>query len=133
MSKSRATGLVRYRAEVTEKKRASVMAASLKKFRQAGFNGTTMSGVADLAGVSTATLYKYYDNKEALFGACVEALLKEGGDGKTNDGRAIEFLEDVARAELRKIKVPVGFSEGKRVLREFVAVKKKTKSAGARS
>lgn len=44
------------------------------EFLGRGFDGASIDGIAQLAAVSKATIYKYYRNKEALFEAVVDAI-----------------------------------------------------------
>jgi AcrR family transcriptional regulator len=51
-----------------------VLHAARQLFFKQGFAATTMEAVAKEAGVSKATLYAYFENREKLFGAAVGAL-----------------------------------------------------------
>lgn len=51
---------------------AELMAAALELFIEKGFAATRLTDVASRAGVAKATLYLYFDGKEALFRAVVE-------------------------------------------------------------
>lgn len=55
-------------------KRDAIHAAAQRLFMRAGFEGTSMDTIALEAGVSKQTLYRYYQNKEALFIAVLERL-----------------------------------------------------------
>lgn len=46
--------------------RATIVAAALELFRENGFDGTTMRGIADRAGVSLGNAYHYFGSKEHL-------------------------------------------------------------------
>jgi AcrR family transcriptional regulator len=48
--------------------RERIAAAALELFTTQGFHGTNTREIANLAGVSTAAIYTYYVNKEAIFG-----------------------------------------------------------------
>ena len=50
-------------------KEASILAAALKVFSQAGYAGASMAGIAAEAGITKPTLYQYFDSKERLFTA----------------------------------------------------------------
>ena len=47
-------------------KRADILKATLKLISEHGFHGTPMSKVAEQAGVGAGTIYRYFENKEAL-------------------------------------------------------------------
>lgn len=52
---------------------AELMAAALRLFAERGYAGTRLEDVAANAGVSKATVYLYFENKERLF----EAVIRE--------------------------------------------------------
>jgi TetR/AcrR family transcriptional regulator, regulator of autoinduction and epiphytic fitness len=55
-------------------KQALMLEAAVNMFMQHGYNVARMDGIGDAAGVSYATLYKYFPKKEVLFEAAVEHL-----------------------------------------------------------
>lgn len=61
----------------TDAKRRDIVATAWEVFRAKGFEGASMSDVAERLGGSKATLYRYYGSKEELFAAALEAALKE--------------------------------------------------------
>lgn len=78
----------------TEAKRREIVATAWEVFRSKGFEGASMSDVADRLGGSKATLYRYFSSKEELFAAALEDALKEQSD---------EAYEKVSReADLRR-------------------------------
>jgi AcrR family transcriptional regulator len=54
---------------------AELTAAALRLFSERGFAATRLEDVAAAAGVSKATVYLYFDNKERLFEAVVRAAV----------------------------------------------------------
>lgn len=62
-----------FRAARSEQKRADILAAALDLFSNHGFGETSMELVARRSGVSTATLYRHFSSKTALF----EAVARE--------------------------------------------------------
>lgn len=50
----------------TTGKRDSILRAALQLFTERGFHGTAMPLVAEAAGVGAGTIYRYFENKEAL-------------------------------------------------------------------
>ena len=50
-----------------------LLEAALSVFARMGYSGASMDAVAEAAGLSKPTLYKYFDNKEALFTAMMQA------------------------------------------------------------
>jgi AcrR family transcriptional regulator len=47
--------------------RARVLAAAEQAFAEAGYEGATVAGIAERAGVSTGNVYRYFESKDALF------------------------------------------------------------------
>ena len=64
----------------TDAKRREIVAMAWEVFRAKGFEGASMSDVADRFGGSKATLYRYYSSKEELFAAALEEALQEQND-----------------------------------------------------
>ncbi|MBE1442417.1 TetR/AcrR family transcriptional regulator [Paenibacillus sp. OAS669] len=64
--------------EATLSKRDKIMEAALVLFAERGYDGTTVPMIADKAEVGTGTIYRYFENKEALVNAlfqdCVQGL-----------------------------------------------------------
>lgn len=62
--------------------RAALLEAARELFATAGYDATTVRAVADRAGVNQALLFRYFGNKEGLFGEAVldqaTQLLAEG-------------------------------------------------------
>jgi AcrR family transcriptional regulator len=67
--------------------RQALLHAARELFATAGYDATTVRGVADRAGVNQALLFRYFGNKEGLF---AEAVL----------GQAMELLTDGPRDDL---------------------------------
>jgi TetR/AcrR family transcriptional repressor of mexJK operon len=55
-------------------KRAQIMAGAVEVFASEGYEGASMSRIAQVAGVSKGTLYNYFDSKAALFAAFVNEV-----------------------------------------------------------
>lgn len=64
----------------TDAKRREIVANAWEVFRAKGFDGASMSDVADRLGGSKATLYRYYSSKEQLFAAALEDALQGQSD-----------------------------------------------------
>lgn len=63
----------------TDAKRREIVAMAWEVFRAKGFDGASMSDVAERFGGSKATLYRYYSSKEELFAAALEEVIGESG------------------------------------------------------
>lgn len=66
-------GLAGYRRSISETKRAAILKAARENFLTGGYSGAAMAQIAREADVSTATLYKHFASKDALFSAVVQA------------------------------------------------------------
>jgi AcrR family transcriptional regulator len=51
---------------LVDDKRRIILDAALTAFAERGYHGTAVPEVAEAAGVGTGTLYRYFENKEAL-------------------------------------------------------------------
>nr|BFD32306.1 hypothetical protein GTC16762_19240 [Pigmentibacter ruber] len=60
-----------------KEKRERILCSGLKEFAKHSFESTTIDQIAEKAGVSKRTVYSHFDNKLALYKACVEQLLKK--------------------------------------------------------
>jgi AcrR family transcriptional regulator len=58
-----------FRKARAEEKRKDALAAARAVFSRDGFERAAMEAIAHAAGISTATLYRYFPSKEALFEA----------------------------------------------------------------
>jgi AcrR family transcriptional regulator len=61
----------------SESRRDAILETAAQAFCERGFDATSMSEVAARVGGSKATLYNYFDSKEALFAAVMLAAVKE--------------------------------------------------------
>jgi AcrR family transcriptional regulator len=63
-----------YRKSVADQKRQAILDAAVQNFLAMGYERTTLEMVAKDAGVSTATVYKHFSTKRALFGGIMERV-----------------------------------------------------------
>jgi AcrR family transcriptional regulator len=61
----------------TEEKRQSIIEAAHQVFLEVGFHRASMSEIATRSGASKATLYGYFDSKEALFAEVMSSAAQE--------------------------------------------------------
>lgn len=61
------------------KGKKAVLKAGIELFAQYGFDGTSTSQIATQAGVSQATIFKYFKTKEALLMAIIEPIIRNLG------------------------------------------------------
>lgn len=62
------------RTSKAEQTRATIVTSALDLFRTKGFDGTTMRGIADAAGVSLGSAYYYFAGKEHLIQAFYDQM-----------------------------------------------------------
>jgi AcrR family transcriptional regulator len=62
------------------KKIEAILKGAMREFLTHGFAATTMDNITAVAGVSKATVYSYFPDKEALFIALMENLIQCQGD-----------------------------------------------------
>ena len=58
-------------------KRAAILDAAKRMFTAHGFDGVSMDQIAAEAGVSKLTVYSHFGDKEALFGAAIQAKCED--------------------------------------------------------
>lgn len=88
-------------------KRSTILDAAIALFRRDGFARATMEEVARTAGVSTATLYRHFPSKTALFEAVAEISLA-GLDAAPADlgGDPVSRLRALAHAYAEALSHP---------------------------
>ncbi|MEE9152406.1 MAG: TetR/AcrR family transcriptional regulator, partial [Thermoplasmata archaeon] len=87
------------KGERTELRRAQIIKNATKVFSCKGFSNATISEVAKQANLGDATLYEYFDNKEAILLNSAETYLKHLG---SSDAILSDNLSDPERT-LRKL------------------------------
>jgi TetR/AcrR family transcriptional regulator, regulator of autoinduction and epiphytic fitness len=111
-----ATSSSAYHERVQREKRSALLRAATELFLQRGYNGTSLARVAQVAGVSTATLFKRFPTKAELFDAIVAehwalgeqpALVAQPGDPQaglqTIGRRYVELLTQPEMVALFRI------------------------------
>ncbi|HZU63967.1 MAG TPA: TetR/AcrR family transcriptional regulator [Novosphingobium sp.] len=64
------------REERRGERRAAILETATQIFKDHGYAGTTMSGIAALLGGSKGTLWSYFCGKDELFAACIEEMTR---------------------------------------------------------
>ena len=57
--------------KLSDEQQTNLIRAGIKEFADKGFSGANLSKIARNAGLSVGVIYKYYEDKNALFLACV--------------------------------------------------------------
>lgn len=96
-----------------ERKTAEIMAAARELFLRDGYAGTTIDAIASSAGVSKATVYSNFADKDALFVELLDVVAAEAGDilrsataGLEGDGPLRDRFVAVARTLVRGVLRP---------------------------
>ncbi len=63
--------------ELSPEKAEAILEGAMKEFLERGFAATTMDRVASTAGVSKATVYSHFQDKEGLFNALIEQMVQK--------------------------------------------------------
>lgn len=94
----------RHRSEAAD---AAILAATLEVLAERGYGGLNVSEVISRAGVSSATLYRRWENKEQLVVAAVATLVPvaECTDTGSLEGDVAVFLRNIASSIARRHEV----------------------------
>lgn len=65
--------------KLTDIKRQNIIDAAILEFREQGFLGAKTTAIAKQADVSSRTLYKHFESKEALFEAIAQIMIERNG------------------------------------------------------
>jgi AcrR family transcriptional regulator len=65
------------RRDVSEQRTAEIIEAATMVFAQKGFDGATMDDIAAAVGINKATIYLYFDSKDALIQTIAETLFAQ--------------------------------------------------------
>lgn len=63
--------------KLTEEKLEEILEAGICEFAEFGPQKASMNAIAQRAGISVGVLYKYYENKDAFYDACLERCTGE--------------------------------------------------------
>jgi len=80
----------------SERAHEQVLEAALKLFSEQGIDATSMDAIAEASGVSKATIYNHWPDKDAL---CLEAMARAHG----LDEEPPQFLDDDVRSAMIKV------------------------------
>ena len=90
---------------LTEEKLDELLEAGVEEFARSGLSGANMRAIAERAGISVGVLYKYYEDKEDLFHACLdrslEALNSVLREAAGNEASLKEYVRRLIRLLLR--------------------------------
>ena len=58
--------------KLTEEQRNKILTCAIEEFAEQGYSRAKITTIAKEAGISAGVIYKYYEDKAALFAACLE-------------------------------------------------------------
>lgn len=76
--------------------KVKTLAAAKELFAKQGYNKTTTQQIADVAGVSQATVFKYYSTKEGLLDAILEEMIGETNTAFFSHLKEVQTVEELA-------------------------------------
>ena len=80
--------------KLTEEQRNMILTCAIEEFGEQGYGRAKITSIARSAGLSAGVIYKYYEDKEALFNACLEHCMDYLEDVYTRLGSTTMGLED---------------------------------------
>ena len=86
----------------SEKTKRKILEKTIETISNKGYAGTTTKEIANNAGVSEGTIFKYYGSKKVLLEEIVEQTLKEFSDYTLNEVIP-EIIEETEKEEPRKL------------------------------
>jgi TetR/AcrR family transcriptional regulator len=96
---------VRPQTRIQKKNREAILDAALDAFSQAGFSGTTLDRIAELAGLSKPNLLYYFASKEAILADLLEGLLESWLGPLRALDPAGEPVEEIVGYVLKKLEM----------------------------
>ncbi len=94
--------------KLTETQQAQIVDKAIEEFARKGYKGAGLSNIARSAGVSVGVIYKYYKDKEELFGACVSKSIAYLDEVLTTAGQEGSDLPEMIRSLIRQTQAASG-------------------------
>jgi len=86
--------------ELSPEKTEAILEGAMQEFLEQGYSATTMDKIAAAAGVSKATVYNHFQDKEALFKALIQKMALEKCSA-INNPEMVQGLQGKPEAVLR--------------------------------
>lgn len=61
----------------TQKKKDAIISAAISLFREKGYTNVSINEIAASSGISTVSIYNYFNNKEGLVTECANILMQD--------------------------------------------------------
>ncbi|MEO1275319.1 MAG: TetR family transcriptional regulator C-terminal domain-containing protein [Pseudomonadota bacterium] len=95
--------------------RAKLIAAALKVFSRAGYEGATVDALAEAAGMSKPNLLYYFSSKDALYRAALDSLMVDWLEPLGAIDPEGDPLQEIGRYVARKLEMTAASPEASRV------------------
>jgi len=83
----------------TQKKKDAIINASLTLFKAKGYINVSINEIASLSGISTVSIYNYFNSKEGLLTECTNILMKDSCQTVSDIlDKKIDFKEKLLQA-----------------------------------
>ena len=106
-----------------ERRRAEILHAALRAFREKGYHATTLDDIAEHVGVRKTALYHYFPDKEAILYECHRESLAEVRRLMTIAGKSTESASDHLALVIREhVRVMIETLEGSPLAFEVTAL-----------
>lgn len=69
--------------EIREKTKQKILESSLRLFAERGYHGTSISDIAEAAGISKGLAYNYFDSKQQLVESIFQQIIELGEEYET--------------------------------------------------
>ena len=87
--------------QLTEEQLEQILAVAIHEFGNKGYTNSSIGQIAKLSKVSVGVIYKYYEDKAALFFACIEKSLALLSDTLSSVEKQGGDLESLIRGVIR--------------------------------
>ncbi len=92
--------------EIREASKSKILEAALELFAMSGYDSTSISKIAEKAGVSKGLMYNYFTSKEDLLKGLIDHMNKEESNimGEVMDEDPSKMLENIIRLFFRELR-----------------------------
>lgn len=104
------------------KKEEAILKGAMAEFLAQGYAATSMDRIASTAGVSKATIYKYFQDKEQLFNALIERLAQRKFQTILSIERLPDGEQDPQTVLTQIAYKMIGLASGDRDLQNFLRI-----------
>ena len=98
------------KAKAMARRKSEIIDAAKRCFIRTGYAGTTMETVADAAGISLMTLYRFAESKEDLFAATVADACR------ARDENERQYYENLVNLQVREMLITSGIEMRLKIL-----------------